>query len=224
MQTTTNLGGLGSLASSHGDRLDASSDSAVSSMGSERVPSLSDGEWGDAGSDSAQEYHSYHSRMGGPDGGRQPPVAQKKHQMYGKRYFQEQSAIPTLPTQAATSATQSEQQQLAGPLKYEFDPYSMQQPPIIPPHTNLEGAVGPVNNKLNESEVKYSCSVDFTRHSRQMQDLVGHNHSYTLPQGSGATPRPQARDKRQKRIEEEHLSRDEKKARENKVYFLFLFV
>lgn len=40
-----------------GDRLDASSDSAVSSMGSERVPSLSDGEWGDAGSDSAQEYH-----------------------------------------------------------------------------------------------------------------------------------------------------------------------
>lgn len=42
---------------STGDRLDASSDSAVSSMGSERVPSLSDGEWCDAGSDSAQEYH-----------------------------------------------------------------------------------------------------------------------------------------------------------------------
>ena len=39
------------------DRLDASSDSAVSSMGSERVPSLSDGEWGDGGSDSAQDYH-----------------------------------------------------------------------------------------------------------------------------------------------------------------------
>lgn len=39
------------------DRLDASSDSAVSSMGSERVPSLSDSEWGDGGSDSAQEYH-----------------------------------------------------------------------------------------------------------------------------------------------------------------------
>jgi nuclear factor erythroid 2, invertebrate len=41
-----------------GDRLDASSDSAVSSMGSERVASLSDGEWNEAGSDSAQEYHS----------------------------------------------------------------------------------------------------------------------------------------------------------------------
>ncbi|GBP23475.1 Segmentation protein cap'n'collar [Eumeta japonica] len=36
---------------------DSASDSAVSSMGSERVPSLSDGEWCDAGSDSAQEYH-----------------------------------------------------------------------------------------------------------------------------------------------------------------------
>lgn len=34
------------------ERMDASSDSAVSSMGSERVPSLSDGEWGDTGSDS----------------------------------------------------------------------------------------------------------------------------------------------------------------------------
>jgi hypothetical protein len=54
--------GIGSVASTQhaasGDRLDASSDSAVSSMGSERVASLSDGEWNEAGSDSAQEYHS----------------------------------------------------------------------------------------------------------------------------------------------------------------------
>lgn len=52
MQTLIN-----GAATSTGDRLDASSDSAVSSMGSERVPSLSDSEWCDAGSDSAQEYH-----------------------------------------------------------------------------------------------------------------------------------------------------------------------
>lgn len=52
----TNIGALGAIGST-GDRLDASSDSAVSSMGSERVPSLSDGEWGDAGSDSAQDFH-----------------------------------------------------------------------------------------------------------------------------------------------------------------------
>lgn len=60
----TNLSsGIGSSASSSqhyasGDRLDASSDSAVSSMGSERVASISDGEYNEAGSDSAQEYHS----------------------------------------------------------------------------------------------------------------------------------------------------------------------
>lgn len=59
MQTTQLCASLGGAAiGSTGDRLDASSDSAVSSMGSERVPSLSDSEWGDgAGSDSAQEYH-----------------------------------------------------------------------------------------------------------------------------------------------------------------------
>lgn len=52
--------GHGASASGHTggtDRMDASSDSAVSSMGSERVPSLSDGEWGENGSDSAQDYH-----------------------------------------------------------------------------------------------------------------------------------------------------------------------
>ena len=52
-----NISNLGTALGSTGDRLDASSDSAVSSMGSERVPSLSDSEWGDAGSDSAQDYH-----------------------------------------------------------------------------------------------------------------------------------------------------------------------
>ncbi|XP_053676062.1 segmentation protein cap'n'collar [Anopheles nili] len=109
-----------------GDRLDASSDSAVSSMGSERVPSLSDGEWGDGGSDSAQEYHngkyggpydySYNQTTGGgpgaaaaaagggrlvgggEHGGRPgPPVAQKKHHMFAKRYFQEQNTTTTGP-------------------------------------------------------------------------------------------------------------------------------
>lgn len=49
------------------ERLDASSDSAVSSMGSERVPSLSDGEWMETGSDSghtAGDHYAvdYHSR------------------------------------------------------------------------------------------------------------------------------------------------------------------
>lgn len=49
------------------EKMDASSDSALSSMGSERIASLSDGEWCDAGSDSghtpADHYIvDYHSR------------------------------------------------------------------------------------------------------------------------------------------------------------------
>lgn len=98
-------------ASSSGDRLDSSSDSAVSSMGSERISSLSDGEWGE-GSDSAQDYHAGKCAVGPYDFGynqgtplafvgagrvnntvhpqqrqhQSQPVAQKKHQMFGKRY------------------------------------------------------------------------------------------------------------------------------------------
>lgn len=50
----SNLSNNGTTTMSRHDmeRLDSSSDSAVSSMGSERVSSLSDGEWGDGGSDS----------------------------------------------------------------------------------------------------------------------------------------------------------------------------
>lgn len=44
--------------------------------------------------------------------------------------------------------------------------------------------------------------------------VVGHNHTYTLPQASGATPRSQTRDKKNsKKNDDEHLSRDEKRAR-----------
>lgn len=49
MNTPSSSGGLSRVDV---ERMDTSSDSAVSSMGSERVPSLSDGEWCDGGSDS----------------------------------------------------------------------------------------------------------------------------------------------------------------------------
>lgn len=65
-------------------------------------------------------------------------------------------------------------------------------------------------------EMKFSCSIDFTRSNRGVHDIVGHNHSYALPQGSaaGATPRALMREKKvSKKGEEEHLSRDEKRAR-----------
>ncbi|XP_018578767.1 segmentation protein cap'n'collar isoform X1 [Anoplophora glabripennis] len=200
------------------ERMDTSSDSAVSSMGSERVPSLSDGEWCDGGSDSghttAEHYvtdyqskirpfdYSYSSRqlnngIGNSDSARIPPVAQKKHQMYGKRYFQDQSA---------TSAAHTPQT----PLKYEFrdaatSSYNIPNQP--------EGAVGP-----RVPEMKYSCSLEFGLQShlaRNSADHIQHNHTYHLPaESSGVMQRPISRDKsKSRKSDEEHLTRDEKRAR-----------
>lgn len=74
---SNNTNNLSSMINSNGpslamgrletEKMDTSSDSALSSMGSERVPSLSDGEWCDAGSDSghtAADHYvvDYHSR------------------------------------------------------------------------------------------------------------------------------------------------------------------
>lgn len=105
-------GVIGSMAdmAAHGDRMEASSDSAVSSMASEPMSSLSDGEWGDTGSDSAQEYsqkyaahHHHNGHQGGGAGAygaaggdasarQSTSIAQKKHHMFGKRYFQVRGA------------------------------------------------------------------------------------------------------------------------------------
>ncbi|XP_055697661.1 segmentation protein cap'n'collar isoform X3 [Phlebotomus papatasi] len=231
----TNLNGLGGLTGAHGDRLDTSSDSAVSSMGSERVPSLSDGEWGDAGSDSAQEYqskyggpydYSYSGRLG-ETGGRQPPVAQKKHHMFAKRYFQEQNTGTVPPSLGAQAGPET--MPPASGIKYEYDQYAMgpqgasggggggahgldaaAMGPAAPPLMNAKS-----HHLAPPLEIKYSCSHDFAaRQARGHHDLVSHNHTYTLPQSSGVIPKPQTRDKKaHKKSEDEHLTRDEKRAK-----------
>ncbi|XP_018327033.1 segmentation protein cap'n'collar isoform X2 [Agrilus planipennis] len=217
--TNLSMNGTGASSMSRADieRMDTSSDSAVSSMGSERVPS--DGEWCDGGSDSGHtsgdqyvvDYHntkyrpfdySYTSRqhtnsLGSTESARLQPVAQKKHQMFGKRYFQEQGTTNSI-SQPPT------------PVKYEYkDPSST--PYHSPNHT--EGAVGP---KI--PEMKYSCSMELARQSqlgRNPLDHIQHNHTYHLPsENAGAMQRPVSRDKlKGKKSDEEHLTRDEKKAR-----------
>ncbi|XP_030371293.1 segmentation protein cap'n'collar isoform X2 [Scaptodrosophila lebanonensis] len=254
-------GGGGAQAGA--DRLDASSDSAVSSMGSERVPSLSDGEWGE-GSDSAQDYH--HGKYGGPydfsynnttrisAATRQPPVAQKKHQLYGKRdpHKQLPSAMPTaapppgatappLPPTAQASAVQCQAQAQVQSIKYEYDAgyAGMASGPVPLQLSSSEpGAMGPSLSKDYPHHQGYGMggaySVDYTvRPPRTPQEIVTHNHTYSLPQGTGSQPRPQARDKKTPHggaatkhtsskaggssasslSEEEHLTRDEKRAR-----------
>lgn len=207
------------LSKSEIERIDTSSDSAVSSMGSERVPSISDGEWCDIGSDSGHtagdhyandyhlkyrpyEYNSYSSRQQGPDNlesSRMPPVAQKKHQMFGKRYFQEQS----------TSANVVRSSQNL--VKYEYKEPT--QPTAYASPARPEGAIG-----HHFSELKYSCSLEFSHQNpltRTNLDHIHHNHTYHLPpEGAVVLQRPMARDKAKKKSEaEEHLTRDEKRAR-----------
>ncbi|KAI4480300.1 hypothetical protein M0804_010298 [Polistes exclamans] len=227
--TTTALTSVTSLPAVTDERMDASSDSAVSSMGSERVPSLSDGEWMETGSNSSHTQADSHYTMdyaskyrmpydcsysvSGRNAGSPrcqperttavPPVAQKKHQMFAKRYFQEQGTGSPLGGTAHPTT----------PIKYEYDS----------PHTvgagapgnaysgPIEGAAGP------QSEIKYSCSVDFTRHQsgRSAIEHVHHNHTYHLPaESSGSLQRPLSRDKKVRKNEsDEHLTRDEKRAR-----------
>lgn len=61
--TTSSAAGVTTLPGVTDERMDASSDSAVSSMGSERVPSLSDGEWMETGSNSSHTQADSHYTM-----------------------------------------------------------------------------------------------------------------------------------------------------------------
>ncbi|XP_011878750.1 PREDICTED: segmentation protein cap'n'collar-like isoform X1 [Vollenhovia emeryi] len=224
--TTSTATGVTTLPGVADERMDASSDSAVSSMGSERVPSLSDGEWMETGSNSSHTQADSHYTMdyaskyrmpydcnytvsarnaGSPRCQTEravPPVAQKKHQMFAKRYFQEQGTCSPLGATAHPTT----------PMKYDYDTHTVGAG--APGNTYsgpIEGAAGP------QPEIKYSCSVDFSRHQsgRSVIEHVHHNHTYHLPaESSGSLQRPISRDKKVRKSEaEEHLTRDEKRAR-----------
>ncbi|XP_075223334.1 NFE2 like bZIP transcription factor cap-n-collar isoform X2 [Lycorma delicatula] len=217
----------------------ADSDSAVSSMGSERVPSLSsDTEWMETNSDSghtpADHYTDYHSnkyrwydysysnRQHSGEGpvsngnSRIHPVAQKKHHLYGKRFFQEQgTGVPpsSLIPHSTSHPTMSN-------VKFEFPGTDGNQASgggIV--STNSFATASPLDiSKPQQSEMKYSCSLEFSRQNlavRTPLEHVAHNHTYHLPpEQAGAMQRPITRDKQKgKRSEEEHMTRDEKRAR-----------
>ena len=110
------------------------------------------------------------------------------------------------------------------PIKYEYDHYAIHhQSATLPNPLDAATVSGPIVTKhqsqeltlSQQAEMKYSCSLDFARQTaRGMHDIIGHNHGYPLPQGLGPAQRPQLRDKKQhKKSDDEHLSRDEKKAR-----------
>ncbi|XP_011143717.1 segmentation protein cap'n'collar isoform X2 [Harpegnathos saltator] len=224
--TASTATGVTTLPAVADERMDASSDSAVSSMGSERVPSLSDGEWMETGSNSSHTQADSHYSMDYASKYRMPydcsysvsgrnagsprcqtertvaPVAQKKHQMFAKRYFQEQGTCSPLGATAHPIT----------PMKYEYDTHTVGAGAPGNAYSGpIEGAAGP------QPEMKYSCSVDFSRHQsgRSAIEHVHHNHTYHLPaESSGSLQRPISRDKKVRKSEaEEHLTRDEKRAR-----------
>lgn len=161
------------------------------------------------------------------DASRQPVTAQKKHQMYGKRFAHEPTILPP-PLQPHSSHGSDIAPIPNLPLKYEpYEPYAVGGTIDNAAASSSSSAVKPPASMM-DSDMKYSYSIDFP-HSRYLKngsgnaisgphDAINHNHTYTMPHpgpinGNGATPRPQTRDKKSKKSEDEHLSRDEKRAR-----------
>ncbi|XP_044741337.1 segmentation protein cap'n'collar isoform X2 [Chrysoperla carnea] len=208
-------------AAAASERMDASSDSAVSSMGSERVASLSDNEWGDATSDSghtaadhyildyASKYrpydYSYTNRgpqtpnnlLGTSDTRRlssSSSVAQKKHHMFGKRFFQDQH-LQSPPSN----------------MKYDYNLTS-----TTPIDIRNGQSIGSDSARAKVTDTKFPCAMDHPGHlhsGRSTLDHIHHNHTYNLPpESTGTMQRPVFRDKI-KNEDEPHLTRDEKRAR-----------
>nr|XP_032528240.1 segmentation protein cap'n'collar-like [Danaus plexippus plexippus] len=191
---------------------DSASDSAVSSMGSERVPSLSDGEWCD-GSDSAQEFHSSKFRPYEAAYGRERSHApQKKHHMFGKRSFQEQ------PSQETRPVVKYECEQTYHEMHMHAD-YTPRQ--HIPPQLGVQPTLD-INSPHSSHALQHTTlpSPNPPRFGFSSGDRVRHNHTYSaaLPPTEERLP---TRDKRVRRLTDGstsdsgsgHLSRDEKRAK-----------
>ncbi|XP_043191459.1 segmentation protein cap'n'collar-like isoform X1 [Amphibalanus amphitrite] len=163
-------------------------------------------------------------RSAGPTGGagsdargRSPrlPVAQKKHQMYGKRIFQSQDgafddssassdvcASPCRPTSSPAPA--AHRYGTEGGLGAALPAAGAPAPPQAAAAADI-------------AEIKYSRTPQFTRMSPAEQlDSVAHNHSYHQPasvESGSDSDRPVARDKVADKKPAERVSRDEKRLR-----------
>lgn len=160
------------------------------------------------------------------------PVAQKKHQMYGRRFPHEPSILHPPPSMHPHSSHIPEIANTNNvPMKFEpFDSFSNIESSVGPSSSSSHPTLKPTtssSSSSNNSEIKYSYALDFPHRqiktnndASPSQETISHNHTYALhPHGTqilnnnGANPRPQTRDKKQKKSEDEHISRDEKRAR-----------
>uniref|UniRef100_T1JG20 BZIP domain-containing protein n=1 Tax=Strigamia maritima TaxID=126957 RepID=T1JG20_STRMM len=237
MQQNDTMNAIFPINLDHDDDMDSSSDSAVSSMGStERMGSLSDGvnshcrnsvEWMETCSNSSNNnedkkhyfnamncsyglnkqgaYDSNYSSEHHVTSPLSPPVAQKKIHLYGKRLSTENDFI------RPNRNSNGEWEPKYSDCLYNGHDYNAERS-----FEMVEGATA-----IEQPEPKFSCSVEFAQQQASKRGQLGqvqHNHTYQLPSESQNAPhsRPFLRDKYKKR-EEDHLSRDEKRARALKV-------
>ncbi|XP_050430343.1 segmentation protein cap'n'collar [Adelges cooleyi] len=181
------------------------SDSAVSSMGSERVPSLSsDTEWMETNSDSGHNdgypshSHQEYGKMrwldnylysGGARGHSSAP--QKKYQLYGRRLVD--------PAAGTSNGSESARQNHAGGMVAD--------PLTLPYDMSVRDGI-PVPGASQFTRHMAGCSRVLTP-----EHQVALNHTYAMPpEGLPRTPRTKLKSSC-KRSEEEQLTRDEKRAR-----------
>ncbi|XP_060808167.1 endoplasmic reticulum membrane sensor NFE2L1 isoform X1 [Amyelois transitella] len=214
---------------------DSASDSAVSSMGSERVPSLSDGEWCE-GSDSAQEFHSSKFRPYDAAYGRDrsaPHQPQKKHHMFGKRCFQQEQPNPSLePLARPNPAPGVVKYEPCPEQSYHHDNMHMHNVDFagrhqLGPHPTLQPTLD-LNSPHCSSLLQTGIPSPASNPGRfyAPPDRVRHNHTYSAPLAPDHRPAA-TRDKRVRRLTDgsisdggssatssgQHLSRDEKRAK-----------
>ena len=90
--------------------------------------------------------------VAGGRGGSGAPVAQKKHHMFGKRVFHDQSDIPGSPAAVAAGS----------PAKFDYGGGATANigPLYSHPSTPLDGSMG-----MNSMEMKYGCGMEYNPHS-----------------------------------------------------------
>uniref|UniRef100_T1J7U6 BZIP domain-containing protein n=1 Tax=Strigamia maritima TaxID=126957 RepID=T1J7U6_STRMM len=141
-----------------------------------------------------------------------PPVAQKKYQLFGKR-FPADHAIGGGLYQANRNPS------LIQHVDYTYERNHQERSARVP-FEMMEGAT-----VLEHPDHKFNCNMDFARQNNSVQiGHVQHNHPYQLPSESIMSPqRTNVRDKLKKKShsssssEESNTSRDEKRARALKI-------
>ncbi|XP_013772891.1 nuclear factor erythroid 2-related factor 2-like isoform X2 [Limulus polyphemus] len=213
------------------EKFDANSDSAVSSMGSDCVPSVPDGEWIESSSEASSHHDDKeisiqmelnHSLVLSSEMDKRvplthfseiqyPPVAQKKYKLFGRQpqNYKNEDCGSDFGDLGQKEQPFKNIQQLTGNGHAGSDTSS--------PHPYTSTEVTP-NQEHNDS-CSGSSSVNSVRSSYPKS--FHHNHTYHLPlNGSDCSQKPIMRDKLKAQLEEQdQRSRDEKNVKAMKLPF-----